>query len=87
MMRPAAVLFLLLATSRVCGVAQVNTVMLRFEDMVVRYADLAPNLLLTDTGTASGITIRGGEGATGIAAWADASAASNRGAGATNIGY
>jgi hypothetical protein len=59
--------------------------------LIVRYVAIVPNLLLTDTGLGTGgITLRGGEGCDGIAAWANDSGYALRGAaggGVVNVGY
>jgi len=89
MMRAVAVLaFIALATA---GRAQGPGTVEFQSALNVRYTAIVPNLLLTDTGLGTGgITLRGGEGCDGIAAWAGDAGYARQGAsggGAANVGY
>jgi len=91
MKRLTAVVVLWLGLPVAAGLAQGPGLVEFKSALVVRYTDLAPNLLLTDTGLGTGaVVIRGGEGCNGIAAWAGNQGYALRGGGAggvVNVGY
>ena len=77
---------LLVLIAAPAGLGQINTT-LRQSDLLVRYNDLAPNLLSSETGTAGAATIRGGDGGSGLAAWGGWRATATAGLGSQNAGY